>query len=184
MDQQGSLSEIEQLIDELEAYAEKSPFWAGPRVLIPDEDFFRITQQIRELLPQELDQARKTLDKRDLILKNAQEEHRRIIESAERRLEDLTSEEAIVQIARERADQIESDARQDAEGIRRESLSYTAELLADMQKQFEATRNTIRNGREFIESEINSEVSQNMAAIEASDANSEEQSGSDEESGA
>ena len=36
------------------------------------------------------------LTKRDLILKNAQEEHRRIIGSAERRLEDLTSEEQVV----------------------------------------------------------------------------------------
>ena len=115
MDQKDSISEIERLLDELESYAEKSPFWVGSRVLIPDEAFFMLIQQIRELLPQELADARKTIEKRDLILKNAQEEHKRIIESAERRLEDLTSEESVVQMARERANQLIEEARGSAD---------------------------------------------------------------------
>ncbi|UCG88088.1 MAG: hypothetical protein JSW71_05965, partial [Gemmatimonadota bacterium] len=130
------ISEIEQLIDELEGFAEKSPWWLGNKIAIHEEDFFRVTQRIRELLPAELAEARSMLTKRDLILKNAQEEHRRIIGSAERRLEDLTSEEQVVVIARQQAEQIVEDARQDAESLKRDALVYTTELLEDMEQQF------------------------------------------------
>ena len=167
MDQKDSISEIEQLLEELESYADKSPWYTPNRIVIPDEAFFTIVQHIRELLPQELAEARKTIEKRDLILKNAQEEHKRIIESAERRLEDLTSEESVVRLAEERAGQIVEDARHRSEDIKRDALSYTVELLQDMEEQFDKTLLTIRNGRRFVEAEINKQVDSNMAGLDA-----------------
>jgi hypothetical protein len=99
------LTEVERLIDELEAFAEKpSPFWKPNHILVRDEDFFRITQRLREALPGELVEARSTLEKRDLILRNAQEEHKRILDTAERRLEDLISDEQVVIAAQREAE--------------------------------------------------------------------------------
>ncbi|GEM_PF-815969 len=160
------VSEIEQLLDELEGFAEKSPWWLGNKIAIHEEDFFRITQRIRELLPSELAEARSMLTKRDLILKNAQEEHRRIIGSAERRLEDLTSEEQVVVIAQQQADQIIEQARQEAETLKREALVYTTELLEDMEQQFSQTIASIQKGREFLQSEISDQVEQNLQDIQ------------------
>lgn len=160
------VSEIEQLLDELEGFAEKSPWWLGNKIAIHEEDFFRVTQRMRELLPAELAEAKSMLTKRDLILKNAQEEHRRIIGSAERRLEDLTSEEQVVVIARQHADALIEDAKQQAEALKRDALVYTTELLEDMEQQFTQTVASIQKGREFLESEISEQVDQNLQQIE------------------
>jgi len=159
------ISEVERLIDELESFAEKSPWFLPNKIVIRDEDFFRITQRIRELLPTELAEARGMLEKRDLILKNAQEEHRRILETAERRLEDLTSEEQVVILAKQQAERIVERARSDAEEVRRDALNYTAELLADMDQQFDQTLQAIRKGRDFLQTEISKQMGENLAQV-------------------
>ena len=153
-EQRDSVTEIERLIDELESFAEKSPWYLPNKVAIRDEDFFRITQRIRELMPSELSEARQMLDQRDAILRNAQEEHRRIIESAEKRLEDLTSEERVVIVARQEAERIIAKARQDAGQLQSDALRYTADLLADMEKEFSQTLQQIRKGREFLSQQL------------------------------
>ena len=159
------INEIEQLIDELESYAERTPWYLPNKILISDEDFFRITHRVRELLPSELAEAKTMLSKRDLILKNAQEEHRRILDSAERRLEDLTSEEHVVLAAQQQAELILEAARQEAESVKRDALLYTAELLEDMEQQFIQTIASIQKGREFLESEIKEQVEQNLSDV-------------------
>lgn len=157
------ISEIDQLIDELESFAEKSPWYIPNKIVIRDEDFFRITQRIRELLPAEIAEARSMLTKRDLILKNAQEEHRRILNSAERRLEDLTSEEQVVVVAQQEAEAIIQAAQREAEALKRDALVYTTELLEDMEQQFNQTIASIQKGREFLESEIGQQIEENLA---------------------
>ena len=160
------VNQIEQLLDELESFAEKSPWYLPGKIAIRDEDFFRITQRIRELLPSELAEAREMLEKRDLILKNAQEEHRRIIDAAERRLDDLTSDEQVVILAKQRAEQIQQNAQFEAEALKRDALLYTGELLEDMERQFNQTLEAVHKGREFILAEINQAVGENMAGVE------------------
>src|SRR3954447_26751519 len=110
MAEKDPINEVERLIDELESFADQPSrwFWPGSQglIFIKDEDFFRITTRLREALPQELIEARSTLEKRDLILRNAQEEHERILETAERRLENLISEEQVVIAAQREAERI------------------------------------------------------------------------------
>jgi len=163
-EQRDSVTEIERLIDELESFAEKSPWYLPNKVAIRDEDFFRITQRVRELMPTELSEARQMLDQRDAILRNAQEEHRRIIESAEKRLEDLTSQERVVIASRQEAERIIAKARQDAEQLQQDALKYTADLLADMEQEFTQTLAQIRKGREF----LSQQLGQAVAPVEAS----------------
>jgi len=159
------ISEIEQLLEELESYADKSPWYLPNKTVVKDEDFFRIIQRIRELLPAELAEAKTMLSKRDLILKNAQEEHRRILDSAERRLEDLTSEEHVVLAAQQEAELILEGALREAESLKRDALLYTTELLEDMEQQFMQTVSSIQKGREFLEGEISEQVEQNLADV-------------------
>lgn len=163
------ISEIEQLIDELESYAEKTPWWQLNKIVIRDEDFFRIIARIRELMPAELAEAKSMLSKRDLILKNAQEEHRRILSSAERRLEDLTSEEHVVVAAQQQAELIIQSARLEAAALKRDALLYTTELLEDMEQQFKQTVASIQKGREFLQSEITDQVEQNLSDVDGLD---------------
>jgi hypothetical protein len=166
LERKDPVSEIEKLLDELESFAEKSPWYLPNKIAIRDEDFFRITQRVRELLPTELAEAKSTLEKRDLILKNAQEEHKRIIDAAEKRLDDLTSEDQVVVAARQHAERMIEKAKLEAESVKRDALLYTADLLTDMEKQFNQTIIAVQKGRQFLESELNQQVSQNLAAVE------------------
>lgn len=159
------VSEIERLLDELESFAEKSPWWMGNKIAVRDEDFFRITQRMRELLPTELAEARRMLERRDLILKNAQDEHRRIIDSAERRLDDLVSDEQVVVVARQAAERIVEQARLEGESVKRDALQYTMELLEEMEREFARTLTSLRKGRQFLQDEIGQRVDENMAAV-------------------
>ena len=162
-----AVSEIDRLLDELESFAEKSPWYLPNKIVIKDEEFFKITQRIRELMPAELAEARKVLEKRDLIMKNAQEEHKRIIETAEKRLEDMTREDQVVVAAQSFAERLLDKAKLEAHGVKREALVYTAELLADMEKQFQATLVTLEKGRIYLEQEINASIAANQGAAEA-----------------
>jgi F0F1-type ATP synthase membrane subunit b/b' len=148
------ISEVERLLEELETFAEKSPWYMPNKVVIKDDDFFRITHRIRELLPSELAEARQLLEKREAILKNAQEEHRRILESAERRMEEMVSQEQVVVAAQREAERIIDRARSEGENVKRDALMYTSELLEDMEKQFQQTLQTVAKGKQFIESEL------------------------------
>jgi valyl-tRNA synthetase len=158
--------QIEELIDELESYAEKSPWYLPNKIVIPDEEFFRLTQTIREILPTELSEAKSMLAKRDLILKNAQEEHRRIMESAERRLEDLTSEEQVVVVARQQSERIVEQANLEAETIRRDALSYTAELLAEFEKRVRVVLGEIEKGKVFAQQQLADRMDSDLDADE------------------
>ena len=160
-----SQKQIEELIDELESYAEKSPWYLPNKIVIPDEEFFRLTQTIREILPVELSEAKSMLAKRDLILKNAQEEHRRIMESAERRLEDLTSEEQVVVAARQQAERIIERANLEAETIRREGLSYTAQLLAEFEARVRNVLSEIEKGKTFAQQQLADRMDEDVDEI-------------------
>lgn len=164
-----AVSEIDRLLDELESFAEKSPWYLPNKIVIKDEEFFKITQRIRELMPAELSDARKVLEKRDLILKNAQEEHKRIIETAEKRLEDMTREDQVVVAAQSFAQRLVDKARLEAHGVKRDALTYTAELLTDMEKQFQQTLVTLEKGRIYLEQEINASITDTGAEPEVAD---------------
>ena len=135
------------------------------KIVIPDEEFFRLTQAIREQLPAEISEARAMIEKRDLILKNAQEEHKRIMDSAERRLEDLASEDTVVAVAKQEAERILESAAYESESIKRDAMVYTAELLSDIEKQFDTVIQTVRKSRSFLDQQINQDVEENLADI-------------------
>ena len=157
------ISEIEQLIDELESYAEKTPWWQLNKIVIRDEDFFRIIARIRELMPAELAEAKSMLSKRDLILKNAQEEHRRILSSAERRLEDLTSEEHVVVAAQQQAgiDHPECQAGSGCSEAGCSAVYHRAPGRHGTAVQADSGLDPERPG--FLESEIGQQIEDNLA---------------------
>lgn len=162
VDNSDAQKQIEELIDELESYAEKSPWYLPNKIVIPDEEFFRLTQTIREVLPSELTEARSMLAKRDLILKNAQEEHRRIMESAERRLEDLTSEEQVVVVARQQAERILEQAGMEAESIKRDALAYTTDLLSEFENRVQVVLAEIGKGKAFAQQQLADRMEDDM----------------------
>lgn len=141
---------IEKLLDELESYAQKTPFFFPHRIVIPDQEFFRICMALREALPTVLKEAQQVLRERDSFIDNAKREHRKILETAEQRMRELVSEDVIVREAQHEAEQILNAARQEAEETKREALIYTDDLLEKLNESFGNTLQTVNNGRKMI----------------------------------
>jgi len=150
VDEKERLESIEHLLDELEGFAQKSSFWIPHKILIPDQDFFRICMELREAIPAVIKEAQEIIRQRDSYVENARREHRRILETAESRVRDLMSEEAIVREAQFEAERILQHAQAEAEEIKREALLYTDDLLAKLSENFDQTLETVRNGRKLI----------------------------------
>jgi cell division septum initiation protein DivIVA len=150
VDEKDRLNAVERLLDELEGYAQKSTFFLPHKILIPDQEFFRICMELREAIPTVLKEAQEIVRQRDTYLDNAKREHRRILETAETRVRDIVSEEAIVREAQFEADRLLDAAREDAADLKREALMYTDDLLQKLHENFNGTLETIGNGRKLI----------------------------------
>lgn len=157
VDEKERLNAVERLLDELEGYAQKSTFFLPHRILIPDQEFFRICTELREAIPTVVKEAQEVVRQRDTYLDNAKREHRRILETAETRVRDIVSEEAIVREAQFEADRIIDSAREEAVDLKREALMYTDDLLQKLNENFNSTLETIGNGRKLIRHFLESE---------------------------
>jgi cell division septum initiation protein DivIVA len=149
-DEKERLDTIERLLEELEGFAQKSSFWLPHKIIIPDQEFFRICMELREAIPSVLKEAREIVEQRDNYIENAKREHRRILETAESRVRDLVSEEAVVREAQYEVDRIIGNANEEATELKREALLYTDDLLAKLSESFAQTLDTVNNGRKLI----------------------------------
>jgi hypothetical protein len=146
-DEKERLDAIERLLEELEGFAQKSSFWLPHKIIIPDQEFFRICMELREAIPSVLKEAREIVEQRDNYIDNAKREHRRILES---RVRDLVSEEAVVREAQYEVERIIGNANEEAAELKREALLYTDDLLAKLSESFAQTLDTVNNGRKLI----------------------------------
>jgi cell division septum initiation protein DivIVA len=147
VDERERLETIGRLMDELEGFAQKSSFLLPHKILIPDQEFFRICMELRETIPAVLKD----------IIENAKREHRRILQTAEDRMRDMVSDEAVVREAQYEAERVVSNARTQAEELKRESLIYTDENLAKLSDSFAQVLESVNNGRKLIKRLIEDE---------------------------
>jgi vacuolar-type H+-ATPase subunit H len=144
-------------MDELEGFAQKSSFLLPHKILIPDQEFFRICMELRETIPAVLKEAQEIVGERDNIIENAKREHRRILQTAEDRMRDMVSDEAVVREAQYEAERVVGNARTQAEELKRESLIYTDENLAKLSDSFAQVLESVNNGRKLIKRLIEAE---------------------------
>jgi vacuolar-type H+-ATPase subunit H len=159
VDERERLETIGRLMDELEGFAQKSSFLLPHKILIPDQEFFRICMELRETIPAVLKEAQEIVGERDNIIENAKREHRRILQTAEDRMRDMVSDEAVVREAQYEAERVVSNARTQAEELKRESLIYTDENLAKLSDSFTQVLESVNNGRKLIKRLIEDEQS-------------------------
>jgi cell division septum initiation protein DivIVA len=157
VDERERLETIGRLMDELEGFAQKSSFLLPHKILIPDQEFFRICMELRETIPAVLKEAQEIVGERDNIIENAKREHRRILQTAEDRMRDMVSDEAVVREAQYEAERVVSNARTQAEELKRESLIYTDENLAKLSDSFAQVLESVNNGRKLIKRLIEDE---------------------------
>ncbi len=145
--------DVEFLIERLEHYIlEESPKFLGVRAVNEAEVRNHLTQ-LREAVPDEVQQARKVLLEREAILDAAREEAQRILATAQAKAEQLAAEHRLVQEARQQAETITRRAKHDAEALRADADEYAFNSLSQLQAELNRLLRVVENGLQKLEAE-------------------------------
>ena len=139
--------DILHLVDRLETLLSKS--WRLPftsNVVIQEDAFLDIIDQMRISIPEEVKQARRVTAERDRLLEQAQEEADRIVALAHEQAGSLADDHEIVRTAQARADEVLARAQHSAEGVKGEADTYVMETLSSLEEQLMMLLTTVRNG--------------------------------------
>jgi cell division septum initiation protein DivIVA len=146
--------DILHLIDRLEElFNESRAFPLTHNVIVDEDRMLDIIDQMRIAVPEEVKKAQQLLAQRDRILAQAQEEGTRTLGLAREKSDQLVGKDTVTQEAQRRAEQIVSQARADAEAMRRDADEYILEGLTYMQTELERLLKQVRNGLRTIEEE-------------------------------
>ncbi len=147
--------DILHLIDRLEELFNASrPIPFTHNVIVDEDRMLDLIDQMRVAIPEEVKKAQQLLAQRDRLLAQAQEEVNRTLALAREKSEKLMEQDAIVQAARSRADQIIAQAQAEAEATRREADEYVMETLRRLEEELERDLNQVRNGIQALRSQL------------------------------
>lgn len=144
--------EIVYLIDRLESLineARRLPLTSG--VIVNQEEFLKIIDQMRLTIPQEIREARRLKEEREEVIARAQAEAEKIVAEAKGEVDGLLAEERLLKAAKEESAKIVEQARREAENIRKGADEYAIEVLGQLQDQLIALQTTIQNGLDYLQ---------------------------------
>jgi len=138
------------LVDRLEdLFRQGSRVPLSRRRIVDEHAFLDIIDQMRIAVPQEIRHARRVTDERDHLVAQAQDEAERIQAEAQQQAVLLLSQQGIIQIAQERAEQIKEEALLHRAQLMAEAdqhcLSVLSALEDELNNLLASTRNGIQN---------------------------------------
>ncbi len=114
-------------LEELVSIGKRVPF--GGRVMIEEDDFLHLVDQLRAAIPNEIRQAQRVIRERERIIGEAQDEGARIMQVARERADDLVSQHGIVAEARVLSEEILRAAEEERQRARGEIDVFVLEQL-------------------------------------------------------
>jgi cell division septum initiation protein DivIVA len=145
--------DIDFLIDRLEGYIlEESPKLLGNR-LVNEDEVRGYLAQLRQAVPEEIEQARRIMRERDAVIDRARQEAEGIIAKARDEGERMVSSHQFVVDAQRQARVIVQEARQEAEGLRSDANEYVFDTLSQLQAELTRQLRVVENGLHRLETE-------------------------------
>ena len=128
---------IEELLDELAERIEQSKPVLGnsQKRQVEIGPIFEILDEIRDIFPEELRQARIIVRDRQGMVEAAEVDANRILEDAERQAEQIAGEQEIVRLAEQRAQEIVDDAMAREREMRVGAEDYADQILREPRDQ-------------------------------------------------
>ena len=126
---------IEELLDELADRIEQSKPVLGnsQKRQVEIGPIFEILDEIRDILPEELRQARIIVRDRQGMIEAAEIDANRILEDAERQADEIASEQAVVRIAESKANEIVEEAMMREREMRVGAEDYADQIFANLE---------------------------------------------------
>lgn len=130
--------DIQHLVDRLEDLIDEGRHMPMSKyTLIDEERALELIDQMRISIPEEIEKAARILAQRDRILSQAHEEAARILQNAREKGEKLVENEVSVQTARNHAQNIIEQAKQDADAITAEADEYALRVFSNLKGRLE-----------------------------------------------
>jgi hypothetical protein len=144
--------DVLRLIDRLEGLASSGtrvPMTS--RVVIDEQEFLDLVDQIRVAFPEEVRNARKLSQERERLLSQAQAEAEKIVGGAREQVASLVSTNEVVILAKQEADRLLAQATEQAAEIQSEADAYAIEVLGRLETEMQRLSAQIRKGRAILE---------------------------------
>lgn len=143
----GITIDILQWLDQLEALLTEGwriPFSAN--VVVSENEFFEIIDQMRIRIPEALKQAQRIQQQQERLIAQAKEEANRIKGQARQEAEASLSQHEQVVVAQAKADQLLDAAKAKTDALRQDADQYALQVLRDLEMALDASLRQVRNG--------------------------------------
>jgi len=145
-------------LEELVGVGKRVPF--STRIMVEEEEFLALVDQLREAVPNEIKQAQRVIKERERIIGEAQDEAGRIIKSAQSQSERLISQNGILLEARQRSEDLLRQAEEEHQRAR-------SEIDVFIMEQIELVEGAVRRGMAVMEDAVEQTLETMEAAKDA-----------------
>ncbi len=145
-------SRIEQIIEEIEEYVDSCKYQplSTTKIVVNKEELEELLRELRLKTPDEIKRYQKIINNKDAILEDAQTKADAILAEAQEKAQELVAEHEVMQRAyalsnetinasNKQAQDILDQAVQDANDIRLSAITYTDEMLANIEAIIQET---------------------------------------------
>ncbi len=149
---------ILQIIDQLADKLNNSPKVPLSNNRIVDSvEVSQLLERLRISVPSSIMESERTLQERDRILAEAENEGKRIIAQARQRANEILSADALVGMARKEYERIVEDGRATARQRAEEADAYTAQVLEELAAKLTQLTRQVDNGLQVMRNRRNME---------------------------
>lgn len=127
-------------LEELIGVGRRMPF--STRVMVEEEEFLGLLDQIRAAVPREIRQAQRVVEERAEIITAAQHEAAKILDMARSQAEYIVSEQGVLNEARQRGEEILRQVEQEQRRSMGQIDDYALQQLAQVEEAVQDGLNT------------------------------------------
>jgi len=149
--QTAHVADIMQLVDRMEEIVSSGmrvPL--SNRIMVEEEEFLSIIDQLRLSVPQEIKQARRVVQERQQILGTAQDEAAKILSVAKERAEYLMNEQGLINEAKSRSEEILRQAKDGSKRSMGEVDVYALQILTQLEQALQQNLQQIQQAKNVI----------------------------------
>ena len=145
-------SRIEQIIEEIDEYVESCKYQplSTTKIVVNKEELEELLRELRMKTPDEIKRYQKIISNKDAILADAQAKADAVIAETKTQVQDMVKESEVMQQAYAQANEIVNSANQqaqaiidsataDANNLRLSAISYTDEMMANLEQLIHGT---------------------------------------------
>jgi len=143
-----AMPEVEALLEEaIEILAEARPLPMSTTVKVQRDELLHLLEQAQERLPEEVRAARWLLKEREDYIAKARQEHQDLINEGRAQVSRMVERQQVVKVAEVRARQIVTEARREANTMKRQVEEYCDRRLARFEAILTKTTEQVQRGR-------------------------------------